>query len=154
MHKDIHSLGLVGERFGHVFREALKKAYGRLPSAAFVAAQFNLHCTGTTAVSQESARRWIRGCSIPDPDRLLALSRWLRIDYNLVFQDEKRDSGRPSKFSGCDPLSVDSPTPIADLCAQAVSGLDRERQALVLEFLSSFLLQPQVSQSNSLGSRH
>jgi hypothetical protein len=76
---------LVTEQFGHVFREALKRAYGKLPTAASVARDFNLRCTGTSLVSQESARRWIRGSSIPDPERLVVLSSWLEIDYNAVF---------------------------------------------------------------------
>jgi hypothetical protein len=75
----------VTEQFGHVFREALKRSYGKLPTAASVARDFNLRCAGTSLVSQESARRWIRGRSMPDPERLAVLSTWLEIDYNAVF---------------------------------------------------------------------
>ena len=85
-----HNFVAVNERFGLVFRESLKRTYGRLPSASFVAAQFNLRSHSASAVSQESARRWIRGSSIPDPQRLSVLSSWLDIDYNSIFNARLR----------------------------------------------------------------
>ncbi len=90
MRHQLKDFETVNKRFGHVFRQALQKAYGELPSAAFVATQFNLRCKHDSAVSQESTRRWIRGYSIPDPERLLILSNWLDIDYNTVFNAQRR----------------------------------------------------------------
>lgn len=96
----IRQFASVTEQFGHVFREALKNAYGgSLPSAAFVARQFNLRCSRSCTVSQESTRRWIRGCSLPDPERLLVLSGWLDIDYNRVFNGAGQ--AIKSKVSSC-----------------------------------------------------
>ena len=58
--------------------------YKSVPSAAFIAKEFNLRIEGMEPISQESARRWIRGLAIPEFDKLLVLRSWLDLDLNSI----------------------------------------------------------------------
>ena len=58
--------------------------YKSVPSAAFIAKEFNLRIEGIEPISQESARRWIRGLAIPEFDKLLVLRSWLDLDLNSI----------------------------------------------------------------------
>jgi len=71
--------------FSRLLRESLASRYGKLPSAAFVAREFNLRAYGCEPITQESARRWLRGLSIPSGKRLGVLQAWLKFDLNPLF---------------------------------------------------------------------
>jgi hypothetical protein len=71
--------------FSRLLRETLASRYGKLPSAAFVAREFNLRAYGCEPITQESARRWLRGLSIPSGKRLGVLQAWLKFDLNPLF---------------------------------------------------------------------
>ena len=58
--------------------------YKSVPSAAFIAKEFNLRIEGVESISQESARRWMRGLAIPEFDKLLVLRSWLDLDLNSI----------------------------------------------------------------------
>ena len=58
--------------------------YQSVPSAAFIAKEFNFRIEGIEPISQESARRWIRGLAIPEFDKLLVLRSWLDLDLNSI----------------------------------------------------------------------
>lgn len=77
---------IMKETFSHFLRESLKKQYGKIPSAEVVSRNFNLRAHGTTPVTQESVRRWIRGESLPTPDHLIVLIQWLRLDLNEIYE--------------------------------------------------------------------
>jgi len=70
----------VAHKFRVVLCRHLKDRFGKIISAQYFADQFNLNAHGTTAVSRETARRWIRGDAIPDYGHLAALIRWLNIN--------------------------------------------------------------------------
>ena len=72
------------EAFSARLRERLRKKYGRLPSAAFVAIHFNRQNSLNKPVSQETARRWMRGVSMPNYQHLFVLSTWLAFDVNQI----------------------------------------------------------------------
>lgn len=74
------------EHFSRSLREHLKNYYGKVPSASIVAKDFNLRASDIDPISQESARRWIRGVSLPDQDRLRVLIEWLNLDFNQVLR--------------------------------------------------------------------
>ncbi|MEY3106172.1 MAG: hypothetical protein RIT35_335 [Pseudomonadota bacterium] len=76
------------DAFSHALRESLKLQYGKLPSAEVVARNFNLRAHGTTPVTQESVRRWIRGESLPKPDHLIILVQWLHLNLNQIYENE------------------------------------------------------------------
>lgn len=72
-------------RFSNLLRQALVDRYGQLPSASFVAREFNLRHKGARTISSESVRRWLQGQCLPRVDRLQTISTWLgvRIDSAL-----------------------------------------------------------------------
>jgi transcriptional regulator with XRE-family HTH domain len=72
-------------RFSSEFRRVLVCRYGRLPSAPFVAREFNLRHRGSRTISSESVRRWLQGDCLPHIDRLQTISDWLDIRMDSVF---------------------------------------------------------------------
>lgn len=64
-------------KFADRFRTALKDAGVRV-SATVVANEFNLRYWGE-GISSHAARNWIMGASIPKQDKLMVLSKWLKI---------------------------------------------------------------------------
>lgn len=78
-------LGFSRPAFSRLLRESLISRYGKLPSAAFVAREFNIRAYGCEPVTQESARRWLRGLSIPTGNKLGVLQAWLQFDLNQLF---------------------------------------------------------------------
>ena len=70
------------ENFSAMPRDSLRARFGRIPSAAVVAREFNLRAYDTAPFSQESARRWLRGVSLPEEERLRVLVNWLNLDFN------------------------------------------------------------------------
>lgn len=58
--------------------------FKEVPSAAFIAKEFNLRTPNLDPISQESARRWLRGLAIPEFDKLLVLRSWLNLDLNAL----------------------------------------------------------------------
>lgn len=67
-------------RFAEQLKAALIVRYGHLPSASFVAREFNLRHRGGKSISSESVRRWQHGLCLPHQDRLHTLSNWLDIE--------------------------------------------------------------------------
>ena len=74
----------IRKKFGRALREALIAHYGRLPPASLLCREFNLRARGVDSISQESARRWLRGLSIPTQDKLAILQQWLSLDLNHI----------------------------------------------------------------------
>ena len=71
--------------FSKALRDALRQNFGGMPSASIVAREFNLRSNHTNPITQETARRWMRGVSIPETLRLEVLANWLKLDLNEVF---------------------------------------------------------------------
>lgn len=89
----------IKESFSSSLRNCLSLHYGKIPSAAIFAKDFNLKAHGTTPITQESARRWMRGVSLPEDDRLRVLIDWLDLDYNEVLR-LSRMHYRPFAYNG------------------------------------------------------
>lgn len=72
-------------RFRDLLRQALADRYGYLPSASFVAREFNLRHKGAKTISSESVRRWLQGQCLPRIERIQTISAWLglRLDPAL-----------------------------------------------------------------------
>jgi hypothetical protein len=72
----------IQETFSAQLRLRLQQRFrGRLPSAATLATHFNCRVSETTSgISNETARRWLRGECIPDKWRMRVLVKWLGID--------------------------------------------------------------------------
>jgi hypothetical protein len=64
-------------KFADRFRSALRDAGVRI-SATVVANEFNLRYWGD-GISSHAARNWLMGVSVPKQDKLLVLSKWLKV---------------------------------------------------------------------------
>jgi transcriptional regulator with XRE-family HTH domain len=78
------SLLAIEEHFSTELISALRARYGKVPSAAFVAAQFNRRVATRNGVSQESVRRWLRGLSMPSYTNLQVIAKWLDLDVESL----------------------------------------------------------------------
>ncbi len=72
------------DSFSLALNDALVARYRRVPSSAFVATQFNLMAWVTKPITQETARRWMKGLAIPEFDKILVLRSWLGLDLNTL----------------------------------------------------------------------
>ena len=86
----------IKENFSALLRDSLRSRFGRIPSAAVVAREFNLRAYDTTPISQESARRWLRGVSLPEEERLRVLVNWLNLDFNEALKPRLQPYGQHS----------------------------------------------------------
>lgn len=75
---------MLRDSFATALKNCLVGRYRELPSAAFVAKEFNLRTYTTEAITQESARRWLKGLALPDLAKLLVLRNWLDLDINAL----------------------------------------------------------------------
>jgi hypothetical protein len=80
-------------RFERTLRTGIARKLGRQVSAQRFADQFNLRANGTDTISRETARKWIRGTTIPDYERLAVLIQWLELDPRefLVSDNTKKN---------------------------------------------------------------
>jgi hypothetical protein len=72
-------------KFAEVLNRALIKKYKKVPSGAFLSNQFNLRAEGTTTITAETARKWVKGLSVPEIDRFKVLIKWLELDVDSIF---------------------------------------------------------------------
>lgn len=83
----------IKENFSALLRDSLRSRYGRIPSAAVLAREFNLRAYDTTPISGESARRWLRGVCLPEEERLRILVNWLNLDFNKALTANRNGIG-------------------------------------------------------------
>ena len=76
-------------KFASVLNEHLIKKYKKIPSGYFFANQFNLRAKGTTTISAETARKWIKGLAVPEIDRFKVLIEWLEINTADLFNTKE-----------------------------------------------------------------
>jgi len=117
--------------FSRFFREGLRKKYGRLPSAAFVAIQFNRYTDSEKPVSQETVRRWMRGISMPTYSHLQVLAVWLSLDINKLVADH----GSVNLYQSQTQESRYAEETIR--LAELLSSLPSETQTLLLNLVST-----------------
>jgi hypothetical protein len=73
------------EQFAKSLARHLLDYYGRVPSASILARDFNFRvATEGAQISQETARRWIRGISMPELDKLQVLVDWLNLEMSFM----------------------------------------------------------------------
>lgn len=122
----------VEERFAANLREALKARYGRVPSAAFIAIQFNRHNESGKGISQESTRRWLRGLSMPSYQNLQVLALWLGVEVALLIGD----SSVVNAVSHTEHSVAYSPQVL--FIAEMVSRVPPQIQAQILDLIRVF----------------
>ena len=76
--------GKIQEVFAAHLRIKVREHYrDRIPSASTFAMHFNLRCPDhNTGISDETARRWLRGKSMPDALHKQVLVNWLGLDLH------------------------------------------------------------------------
>ena len=82
----------AGDLFSRSLKELLTAKYGYIPSASKFSDAFNLRAHGTTTISRETARKWIRGDAIPELSRLKVLINWLGLKPSVFLEEESNDS--------------------------------------------------------------
>ena len=75
----------IAIKLSELLNESLIKKYNKTPSANFVANQFNLRANGTTTITAETARKWMRGIAVPEIDRFIVLINWLEFQPEEIF---------------------------------------------------------------------
>jgi hypothetical protein len=126
---------LTAEVFSTELRKRLKLRYGRLPSAAFVALHFNGRVSEYDGISQETARRWMRGVSIPRYTHFGILSDWLKLDINSVFDSANNTSSARDREGGSDVFAEETIK-----ITRLINGLSPKKRENLLEFLSTMAL--------------
>jgi hypothetical protein len=117
----------VKENFSCILRESLRARFGRVPSAAVLAREFNLRAYDTTPISGESARRWLRGVCLPEEERLRVLVNWLGLDFNQALTHRNGNGFSPSIHNG---LSHSAPQHEVGTPRRPGNGLSHEDQDL------------------------
>ena len=89
----------IKDIFSKALAQALIARYNKIPSAAFVAKEFNLRALDIDPIDQESTRKWLRGLAVPELNKLFILQAWLGIDLNSmnVYSDESLE-GKSEAF--------------------------------------------------------
>lgn len=93
--KDNH----IRSRFPLYFRESLLKKYHKIPSASWIAQQFNKQNDSSYHITGETVRKWLNGKSLPSPKNIATIIEWLDIDYNSIFQSPQSSNGFVNKNS-------------------------------------------------------
>lgn len=71
---------VVSARFRIALANRLKTRFGKVISAQRFSDLYNLNAYGSTTISRETARLWIRGNAMPDYGHLSVLVQWLGIN--------------------------------------------------------------------------
>ena len=80
--------------FSDELNKALRLKYkSKNISALYFATQFNKHCKKSSLhISQESARKWLKGLSFPNQERVMVLILWLKLDSRLFYIEDLQTS--------------------------------------------------------------
>ena len=80
--------------FSGELNKALRLKYNaKKISALYFARQFNLECKKPSLhISQESARKWLKGLSFPNQERLMVLILWLKLDSRFFYIEDIEQS--------------------------------------------------------------
>ena len=129
------------EQFARSLRECLKARYGKLPSAAIVARDFNLRAYGVSPITQESTRRWMRGESFPKPEYLEILLSWLAISLDpAVLTPEKRAHAPHSLDMGAGLGYITPMNPAEDRIIRLFMSLNPIQKKVVVELIETCFL--------------
>ena len=85
--------------FSDELNQALRFKYkSKKISALYFATQFNKQCKKSSLhISQESARKWLKGLSFPNQERIMVLILWLKLDSRLFYIKDLQTSNADSK---------------------------------------------------------
>lgn len=82
-------------RFGISLRNSLKVKYPFVKiTSIFLASQYNLRSSTSNTISNETARKWLNGISLPSVHRFQALRDWLGIDCNFIVRYDEFNANK------------------------------------------------------------
>lgn len=113
-------------RFAVSLNRQLLDYYGRIPSAAALARDFNLRAENIAPITQEAARRWIRGLSMPEMDKLQVLISWLGLNIDFLSESSQESTETSSQLQS------------GDKSSQEVMRLTRSLNAVEIRLIQSF----------------
>ena len=90
------------KRFQRLLLARLTARYGRVPTCSRLARDFSLIAADVAPISNETARKWLRGDVMPHASRLKILCTWLDIDFARMSASEPPATAGPA-------LSMHSP---------------------------------------------
>ena len=129
------------EMFAQTLRECLKARYGKLPSAATVARDFNLRAYGVSPITQESARRWMRGEAFPKPEYLEILLSWLGVSLDAAILTPEKRVHTPHAFDMGGGLGYITPmNPAEEHMTRLFITLNPEQKKVVMELIETCFL--------------
>lgn len=90
-------------RFGVYLRETLRAKYPLVKiTAIFLASQYNLRSTSSNTISNETARKWLNGISLPSVHRFQVLREWLEINNSFIAKYDELNESLISQSSSDD----------------------------------------------------
>ena len=128
----------VAERFSRALNRGLFRYYGRNPSAAMVARDFNLRSRSESPISQEASRKWMRGLTVPELAKMQVLAEWLNLDLRTLDAGDEpvtasHDVHRRSGPSAA--LDAISDVGLRERLVGLIGDLDRPSSELVLSVM-------------------
>jgi len=115
------------------FAQSLKKnlisRFGRVPSASFVANNFNLRAYETQTITRETARKWLTGMSFPEGGRLKVLAEWLNLDVNEILGVKTKGAAKNVSTSPIKREELFSQK-ILDALSSQIAVIDRSGQII------------------------
>jgi hypothetical protein len=82
---------VISARFRIALANRLKTRFGKVLSAQRFSDLYNLNAYGSSTISRETARLWIRGNAMPDYGHLAVLIHWLGINPEEFLGNENPD---------------------------------------------------------------
>ena len=133
----ISSTRHVAQQFARALNRGLFRYYGRNPSAAMVARDFNLRSRSESPISQEAARKWMRGLTVPELAKMQVLAEWLNLDLRALDSNEEAatDSNAALHRSGSPSLDAVSDVNLRERLVGMVAELDRAQCEVVLNVM-------------------
>lgn len=93
-------------KFAELVNRALIKKYKKVPSGTFLSNQFNLRAEGTSTITAETARKWVKGLSVPEIDRFKVLIKWLELNVDDLFNTKEVDFSRKETSDVIDAIEI------------------------------------------------
>ena len=135
----------AADLFSRSLKELLDAKYGYIPSASKFSDAFNLRAHGTTTISRETARKWIRGDAIPELSRLKVLINWLGLKPSVFLEAESNDSSIVTAGSGGDQDSIEE-----DIQKKLISLInDLDKKSIEALFIAAWALK-EVRKNSSI----
>ena len=85
------------KRFQRLLLARLTARYGRVPTCSRLARDFSLIAADVAPISNETARKWLRGDVMPHASRLKILCTWLDFDFARMSASEPPATAGPDR---------------------------------------------------------